>query len=269
MYNVTKNAKVVLFASLVAALVVSFGGANLAFGEVSEEIKTKALEGKQIWEKIEDIKNKEIKTEKDELYEKELQKQFDSIAKEMNSHGIATKEQWKEDPQYWRNMNLPPLHEPEPVDNTHDSDSFEIQSGNLLETTSHSYCNPCNGPQKLYVIAGFDYELWGFWPTSAYSVAGWKTLTYNGDEDWTTVTLEDDHDEITPHITQNIRRSGIVTYDYGYDARIYGTLRDSNFVDDINAIQVRPDSISITEDPIEDVFENMVISYDVTVTKMK
>jgi len=87
-----KNARTILFASLAVLLIVSFGGADIAFGEVSEEIKAKALEGKQIWEKIEDIKSKEVKTEKDELDEKKFQAQFDAIAKEMNKHGIATPE---------------------------------------------------------------------------------------------------------------------------------------------------------------------------------
>ena len=68
----TENAKTILFASLVATLIISFGGANFAFAEVSKEVKSKALEGKQIWEKLADIKNKEYKTEKEELHESEL-----------------------------------------------------------------------------------------------------------------------------------------------------------------------------------------------------
>lgn len=79
-------------------LIVSLGGTNPAFGEVSEEIKAKALEGKQIWEKIEYIKNKEVRTEKGELDEKKFQEQFDAIAKEMSRHGIATPEQWEKNP---------------------------------------------------------------------------------------------------------------------------------------------------------------------------
>lgn len=131
-----------------------------------------------------------------------------------------------------------------------------------------SHCGSCSTPQKLFVIAGFDYLLWGWWPTSAYSVHGWKTLTYNGDEDSTAVTLEEDHGEITPHITQKINRVGTVNYDYGYDARIYGNLIDANNSYGINAIQVAPSSLSITEDTLYNVDEDTIISYDVEVNWM-
>ena len=126
-------------------------------------------------------------------------------------------------------------------------------------------CHSCGGPQNLQVIAGFDYLLWGWWPTSAYSIHGWKTLTYNGDSDTTTVTLEEDHGDITPHITQKIAKTGTVNYDYGYDARLYGNLIDANNSYGINAIQVDPNSLSITEDEIDNALEDTTISYTVDV----
>ena len=187
----------------------------------------------------------------------------------LNEHGIATQEQWEANPQYWRNMNMPPT--PEPItenDNTHnmvwqgDSSIFNV-SYNGIDLMSHG-CGSCTS-QKLYVIAGFDYLLWGFWPTSAYADAGWKTLTYVGQERTSFVTTEDDHDEITPHITQKIQKSGTVNYDYGYDARVGGSFLDANSSYGINAIQVAPNSLSITEDELSNVVDGTTISYTVEV----
>ena len=190
-----------------------------------------------------------------------LEKEFDKYVKELNKHGIATQEQWDANPQYWRSMNLPDLPASETNDSSHSQTNLEL--GNTIETMSHG-CGSCTQPQQLHVIAGFDYLLWGFWPTSAYSVHGWKTLTYNGDSDVTNVTVEEDHDSVLPHITQKIAKTGIVNYDYGYDARIYGTYIDSNN-GNLNAIQVDPSSLAITQDELTDVQENTTIGFDVEV----
>ncbi len=260
----TKTTYALLCASLIAILILPIGVYS-AFAEASDEIKAKALEGKKIWEKLEQLKTKSTKNASEIEQEKNLQDKFDEIVKEMNKHGIATQEQWNENPQYWRSVNLPPI--PNSVENNsiHSNNQIDLQAGDVLETMSH--CGSC-GTQELYTIAGFDYLLWGFWPTSAYSQNGWITLTYNGDEDTTTVVLEDDHDEITPHITQSIKREGTVNYDYGYDARIYGNYIDSNNAYGIQAIQVDPDSLAITEDELTNVVEDTIISYDVEVNWM-
>ena len=265
MNNISSKTKTVLFASLIAALILPLG-MNSAFAEIPEDIKAKALEGKQIWEKLEKMKEKLSTNASEVAQEKALEKKFESIVKLMNKHGIATQEQWDADPQYWRSLNLPPSLESS-RDYTHSTGQIELQSGNLLETTSHG-CGSCTQPQELHVIAGFDYLLWGFWPTSAYSEQGWKVLTYTGQERTTLVTTQDDHDEILPHITQKIKKAGTVNYDYLYDARVYGTMLDSGS-GSLSAIQVDPSSIAITFDELLYVPKTTTVAFEVEVTSMQ
>lgn len=257
----TSTIKTILFGGLIVAMILPFG-MDFAFAEIPADVKAKALEGKQIWEKLESMKKAaKLSTNASEITEeKTLQAKFDNIVKEMNKHGIATQEQWDSDPQYWRSLNLPPLPVSDTPDTTYSPSKGDLASTNTIEAMNQ--CGSC-GPQELHVIAGFDYLLWGWWPTSAYSIHGWKTLTYDGDSDATVVTLEDDHSEITPHITQKIKKIGTVNYDYGYDARTYGGLLDANNSYGIIAIQVDPSSISITEDPLSNVIEDTTIRYDV------
>jgi len=200
-----KNARTILFASLAVLLIVSFGGADIAFGEVSEEIKAKALEGKQIWEKIEDIKSKEVKTEKDELDEKKFQAQFDAIAKEMNKHGIATPEQWEKNPDYWRMKNAPTAVT---VHGGDASEDFRSPSGNTDSFTAPSvHSSPCFCPQEFRFITGFDYLLWGFWPDSAFA-SSWKSSRVPVNGMISAVTSLEDHGHITPFVKFGLVKPG-------------------------------------------------------------
>ena len=240
-------------------MILPFSGMGFAFAEVSPEIKEKAKQGLDKWK---ELKAEEKKVKKDNKKIDKLEKEFDKFVKELNKHGIATQEQWDADTQYWRSMNLPQsstITETTRAHNVFNVDSFSSTTGSQIELM----CHGC-GNQNLQVIAGFDYLLWGFWPTSAYSVHGWKTLTYNGDSDATTVTVQDDHDSVLPHITQKIAKTGTVNYDYEYDARIYGNYIDSSS-GTLNAIQVDPNSIAITMDELDDVLENTTIGFDVDV----
>ena len=263
--NITKTTKTILFASLLVAMILPFSTMDFAFADVSPEIKEEAKKGHDAWK---ELKAEKKKVKKDSKKIDKLEKKFQKYVKELNKHGIATQEQWDKNSQYWRNMNMPSISEPIiENDNTHNTmlgvDSFSNVGNSEIELMSHG-CGSCTS-QKLYVIAGFDYLLWGFWPTTAYADAGWKTLTYDGQERTSFVTTEDDHDEITPHISQKIQKSGTVNYDYGYDARAGGSLLDANNSYGINAIQVAPNSLSITEDELSNVVDGTTISYTVEV----
>lgn len=60
-----------------------------------------------------------------------------------------------------------------------------------LEALTHCMCTG----QGLSFIVGFDYYLWGFWQTSAWAPS-WKTITYVGDYDKSTVRVQNNHDLI-------------------------------------------------------------------------
>ena len=194
----TRMTSAVLIASLAIALIVPLGGANLAFGEVSDEIKYKALEGKHVWEKLDYIKDKAYKTDNDKKQEKELQKQFDAIVKEMNKHGIASPEQWKKDPDYWRDANLPPLPDVHTTPIGADGINMAAPGSNI------ELMGPCYCPQKLNMIAGFDYRVWGWWWSSGYDPWGWGSGTFEGDVITSDVMTSEIHSRVTPHLTVNI-----------------------------------------------------------------
>lgn len=103
----SKITKAVLFASLIAVTILSFGVTDLAYAEFSKEIKQKALEGKQIWERMDTLQDKENPTEAERLEITELQTNFDAIVTELNPYGIATQEQWESNTDYWTTINIP------------------------------------------------------------------------------------------------------------------------------------------------------------------
>lgn len=203
---VKNGLKTALFSSLFLALLISFGGTNLVFGEMYEELIPKGLEGKQIWEKLEELKDKDHKTFEDKAYELDLQKQFDEIVKEMNKHGIASPEQWEADPDYWRMKNAPPFPTPSyerSASSRPDSFDRDGDTGVIpLPNTSPGYC-----PQEFRVIAGFDYLWSGFWPSSAFA-SEWQGSTSAPDELVSFVESRADHGEITPFIKYGLTRQG-------------------------------------------------------------
>ena len=84
----------------------------------------------------------------------------------MNEHGIATLEQWEKNPDYWRMKNAPTsvtMYGGEALD---DSKSLNSNTNTFTTPSIHS---PCFCPQEFRFIAGFDYLLWGFWPTFAFA----------------------------------------------------------------------------------------------------
>ena len=258
MKNITKNAKTILFASLVATLIISFGETNFAFAEVSEEVKSKALEGKQVWEELVDIKNKEDKTDKEELYESELQKQFDVIAKEMNEHGIATLEQWEKNPDYWRMKNAPTsvtMHGGEALEN------FKSLNSDTNTSTTPSIHSPCFCPQEFRFIAGFDYLLWGFWPTSAFADT-WTAATAPTEDLIPAVESEVGHSYMTPFVKYSLVKAGSASIDMEYSVENpYGFELDSSELETHSVSRYLPNYHTETYDEIS----NTVAGTDVQI----
>lgn len=200
-----KTMKTVLLASLVAAIILPFGMMGFAEAEVSEEIKYKALEGKQIWDKLDHIKGKTEKTAQDKMLERELEKHFDEIAKEMNKHGIATPEQWEKNPDYWRMKNAPIAVTM--VDPNEGSNSVNLDNNDSAGTATMAP-GPCFCPQEFRFIAGFDFVLWGFWPSSAFA-SSWTSTTIAPNLDMISdVQTRADHGEIAPFVKFGLVKAG-------------------------------------------------------------
>ena len=159
------DAKTALSVVLAVAVMLPLGVTGPASAEVSEEIRYRALEGKLVWERLEHIKNKEEKTAQDMMLAEELQKRFDEIAGEMNRHGIATPEQWEEDPDYWRMRNAPPMVAAGAGGDG--TDPANPHNGDRADAAAAS--GPCFCPRDLGFIVGFDPGRWGSWLTSWFA----------------------------------------------------------------------------------------------------
>lgn len=139
----TKTTKIILFASLIAAMILPFSGMNYA---VAEELDK---------EYVEKIANKatalmeQLETEQNPNKIDRMQKQLERLLGILNSVGLYTEEQFevvKEERQY----------------DTPEETSESIQS----------FCPSCDDAVKVKV--GFDYRLWGFYGTAN---GNWDTIT--------------------------------------------------------------------------------------------
>lgn len=169
----------------VLALAISFGP---TYAELPDEIKEKALEGKQIWERIEELQSKTNPTEAERLEITNLQANFESLVIELNPYGISTQEQWDADPDYWTSVNIPAI----PNEDGQTEGSYTTAS--------------CNCPQRLWFISGYTYWLWGFWPSTVFGE--WDALRNVGDYSTSTAIVDGNQDRIKPFTKFTLSRSG-------------------------------------------------------------
>ena len=207
------NTKPILITLLLVTslLLVPFGMEN-AFAEVSDELRQKALDGKLIWEKIEQIKSGNGKgIVDDDASITELEKEFNSIVEIMNANGIATQEQWDANSDYWRMKNVPNM-----VQSSHNSDrTMSFPNGNS-NTGIETMSSPCFCPQEVRLIAGFDCKLWGYWPTSAFAPT-WDSTTVEGVDLISAFQSKYDHGYITPFAVYGLVKAGSATLDMQLD----------------------------------------------------
>lgn len=211
----TKTAIIPLAVIVVlAAAMMVWTAPGVAHAEFSDDVYTKAYDGHEIWKDIEQLQQIVNKTPEDEKKLQSLEEEFGEIKVSLNILGIATPEQWDSDPDYWRSQNMPEITYEQNHTSGMSSDisSDSMVTGSLgggstipghFEVMTHCMCTG----QGLSFIAGFDYYLWGFWKTSAWA-SSWKTLTYVGDYDESTVTLRKDHDRIRPFTALHLKSVG-------------------------------------------------------------
>ena len=203
------DAKTILFASLTTVLTFSFLGVNSSFAEVPKEIRYRALEGKHIWEKLEYVndKSKTEKTSQDKELAVKLKAQFENITAELNEYGIASPAQWEEYPDYWRMKNAPPM--------------FACTNTTTLTNdtgTTGASSDPCFCPQEFRFIAGFDYKMWGFWPTSALSDSDYESARIATEDMVSAVMTKAEHAYITPFSKFGIIKEGFAKFKERYSS---------------------------------------------------
>ena len=207
--NNMHDSKTIAYALSATVLILSLSGAGFAFAEFSDEITYKALEGKHIWEKLEYLKSKTEMTPEDKILKTNLEKQFSEIVKELNSHGIATTEQWDADPEYWHMKNV--LATMETHNDTADG------SGNQSSGFSGASPSPCYCPQEFRTIAGFEYKIWGIWNTMTLAKE-WQSSRMSPEELITAVKTKAEHAYITPFAKFGLVKEGIAKFNEAYSS---------------------------------------------------
>lgn len=246
----SEHVRTILFASLATAVILSSSAMGLAYAELSEEIKQKALEGKQIWERIDELQNKADQTDTERLEVMVLQTDFDAIAAELNLHGIATPEQWEANADYWITASILVIPD----------EDHQIENGTGAAS--------CGCSQTLWFVPGYTYWLWEFWPTSAYG--DWESLRNEGDWRTSTVTTEDDHDKIQPFTTFTLSTLGVAEATLG----MYGETEDGVFFwnaedRNVRTTSVNPFHTTVKESTIESVVKDSDIVAKVTLNSIQ
>ena len=208
--NNMHDSKTIAYALSATVLILSLSGAGFAFAELSDELTYKALEGKHIWEKLEYLKSKTEMTPEDKILKTNLEKQFSDIVKELNSHGIATSEQWEANPEYWHMKKVLATME------TH-NDTTTNGSGNQSSGFSGASPSPCYCPQEFRTIAGFEYKVWGFWNTMALADE-WKSSRVPAEDIITAVKTKAEHAYITPFAKFGLVKEGIAKFNEAYSS---------------------------------------------------
>ena len=142
----SSNIKTLLFASLIAAMILPFSGMNYAVAEEldKEKVEKIAKKAQKLMEKIE--------TEDNPKKIQKIQKQLNKLLAKLNSVGLYTEKQFE-------------VIKEERLD-----DYLEEE---ILSRTSRAYCSSCNDP-AVKIKVGFDYRLWGFYGTAN---GNWDTIT--------------------------------------------------------------------------------------------
>ena len=118
------------------------------------------------------------------------------MIKKLNDHGLATFEQFEQNPEYWLEKRANYLFPEQAKTNSLGNslgDNFATSSSSNSFAEAHAHC-AC-GEKALKYMAGYKVPFWGIWWVS-YAEEGW---TYALDDEWTTsdVTVSSDDNGFT------------------------------------------------------------------------
>ena len=204
-----KNAKTILFASLIAVMILSFSMVDDSYADVEKSDKGELTREEQInqhedrafeilqelggYDKYLELINSDNKSS--------LKDEINSMHSKMAEFGIMTLEEFN-DPQ--KRMQFY-LDHPEIIEDTHD-----VHQTSYVEI-SHNGCN-C-GPTQVKSVMGYHYPF-AWWSYDAYLLpTSWQTLypniVYESDNDNINVS----HDWIEPFIKAYTTQSGVQQID--------------------------------------------------------
>ena len=218
--------RTILLASVIVTLVIALVNVTDVYAEIPEHVKAKInqadaklAEHKEAKEEAKAAKHHAEKTSKEHKADK-AHKDYMKLVGEINKHGIATEKQFKENPNYWRQMNMPDV----PVSNGASAPTMsteaQVDSIGMIEeglnqentSTQIELMGSCFCPQKLFVIAGFDYRTSSNWWGSGFA-SSWEEMEIVGDTAETSVETSQTHFKVYPHITYTLQKSGSANFD--------------------------------------------------------
>ena len=106
-YNKHRTASLIAITTIFVLVL----GLGVAYAEPPEHLLNDALEGKQLWERIDQLQSKVNQTEVEREELESAQERFNEIRTLLNSYGMATPQQMEANPEYWRDYNDTPEDE--------------------------------------------------------------------------------------------------------------------------------------------------------------
>jgi len=193
-----KNTKVILFVSLIVAII-------LPFGMMDDAVAEETLSEKQIQRLLERTYNLSVQIENVELLAengkeaskryKQLQKVFDDNVSILNGYGYITTEQLDDDPSKY-------------------DKTIQERSGSLddegIVISSNCAC------QILFVDSGFYKNTWWIFWDWVYSEQTLGELNFVFDSDTMETTLGQDYNKIKLGTRTQLQTAGSATYTYNY-----------------------------------------------------
>lgn len=238
-----KPVKSILFVSLIAAMVLPFVVADFAYAGVSPETMANAERGAEIWYELQEEKANQIH-DVDKI--QQLEKEFKQIRYELNKVGVATAQQYEDNPTYWRSLSHPPF-----PDELH---GHEVHQAPYVENTSQN-CNTC--PQKGYFVAGYDWWIIPYiWKTSE-SADSWAAVSQVLTDYVSQVLTDQDHAQIQPWSHYALKKPGSIEWYTSHKVtdNNYEAIQKSNLFE-FQSTYVKPSYAEVTHPWISDVPKN-------------
>ena len=200
---ITKNTKIILFASLIAVMILPFSMTDSVYAESrSDKIERLGNEGKNLKEKI-DIEKNSVKKEKlnDDLKELKIN---------MKAIGIPTIEEYESDKQYWRDIAV--QHHLDELDRIEkDSKKNNIQNVSYTQVD----CSDCDDDNQIVKFqTAYGYDCYLVWTCHAYAPV-WAYLS-DGETKSQTLTVGNDHNWMDPFWLIGGNQAMSVTYTYNH-----------------------------------------------------
>jgi len=138
----TKTIKTILFASLIAAMILPFS--SMQFAEAQEVDNVTAAEIEKMAKKAQKITEK-LSTEDNPKKIAKLEKKLNKLLVKLNAVGLYSEEQFE-------NIKAERLN---------DKPQTEGEEESSFANASARSCRTCGDDKSVHVRVGFDYKLWG------------------------------------------------------------------------------------------------------------